>query len=101
MYQFPLYLRGYHKAEMVREFLHDISTRKPTLIIDASTVDSITPPIDPVERRIWRPAFSGSELLPEMKDVFEYITSNYKRVTTLAEGHGKERWPVYEYVGRR
>jgi len=97
-YQYPLYTRGYHNAEMIEQFLQDIVVNRPTLIIDASPSSRIIPPIDPIRRERWTPPSDHYGLLPEMHDVFEYIASNYKLVGTIGQ---EKPWFVYMYVGKR
>jgi hypothetical protein len=90
VYQYPLYTRGYVDAALVKEFLRDVEADPPTLIIDASSSDRITPPIDPDARARWA-AMLVYDLSPEMEQVLEYIGAWYSRVGDL----GPDQWKVY------
>ena len=95
-YQYPLYQKGYQNAEKVREFLHEIISKKPKLIIDTSTSSPSIPPIDPKRRAKWIPPTQrGFALLPEMDEVFVYLATHYQRIGSV----GPNKWDVYIYAG--
>jgi hypothetical protein len=94
VYQYPLHTRGYQTGEMIEEFLDDIATNKPALIIDSSPSNPKAPPIDTEARQEWIPLEDAYGLLPEIDDVSEYIAANYELVGTIGGG----RWAVYAYV---
>jgi hypothetical protein len=90
VYQYPLYMPGYHSAQIVQEFYADLKAKRPIVIVDTSSTNPLIPPIDAEKRRIWS-NHTPDGLLVEMKTVFDYISSNYRQVRTL----GKETWSVY------
>ncbi|RST72560.1 hypothetical protein D4T97_016015 [Siminovitchia acidinfaciens] len=51
--QYPLYMKGYQNVQMVEEFLQDIQTNQPRIIVDASSNDKWTPPINLAKRKVW------------------------------------------------
>lgn len=94
-YQYPLYQKGYQSAERIREFLRELISNKPRLIIDTSTSSRSIPPIDPERRANWiPPAPRDFALLPEMDEVFVYLSTHYKRIGSV----GPNRWDVYVYM---
>jgi hypothetical protein len=90
VYQYPLYTRSYVDSLLVREFLRDIEADPPALIIDASSSDRITPPIDREARNGWVPVLVY-DLPSEMHYAFEFIGSHYEAVGSL----GPDRWQIY------
>jgi hypothetical protein len=85
---------GYRSAEMIHEFLHDLSANQPALIIDNLTSLGALGPTDFAERQRWRWDVSAYVPLPEMSEVVDYISANYRYVRTV----GKEKWLVYARV---
>jgi hypothetical protein len=90
VYQYPLYTSGYVDSLLVREFLCDIAADPPALVIDASSSDRITPPIDLEARKGWVPVLVYG-LPSEMHHAFEFIGSHYEAVGFL----GPDRWQIY------
>ncbi len=72
------------------EFLRDIENSRPALIIDASSSDRITPPIDVTAREQWTPMLVY-DMPPQMSEVFHYINSHYQFVGSL----GPDGWRLY------
>lgn len=96
VYQDPLYRPNYKDDALAVEFLRDIRTTPPVLIVDASSVIH-APPLDPVERGAWTGQW-GTEYAPEpMQDVYAYVDADY----TLVEIVGPAGWRVYRYSGAR
>ncbi len=91
--QYPLFTQGYQTKEMVAELLDAIAAKKP-LIIDASSTDPLSPPIDDEQRSRWKPNAAKWGLLPEMDQVFAYIHAHYARVGTA----GQNGWVAYKFV---
>ena len=89
-YQYPLYTRGYGTALLVREFLQDLENNKPALIVDASSSDRITPPIDVLARDQWVSALVY-DVPPQLTEVFDYIDALYQYIGSL----GPDSWRVY------
>ena len=79
---------------MIKEFLNDIITNKPALIIDTSPHNQLIPPIDLAKRQKWKPK-TQYDLLPEMDSVYNYINSYYEFEGKI----GELQWPIYRYVG--
>ncbi|NJO07176.1 MAG: glycosyltransferase family 39 protein [Chloroflexaceae bacterium] len=96
VYQYPLYTVSYQSATLVQEFMHDIETNKPVLIIDTSATNGVIPPLNPDQRSGWSPLNDPYGLsygvLPEMESVFAYIHSHYTLVDTI------HAWNVYRRV---
>lgn len=78
VYQYPLYMPGYQRRELVHEFLADIRAQKPPLIIDTSSTNLAVPPIDAAARQARLEEDYQFVLLPEMGEVFAYITTHYR-----------------------
>ena len=97
IYQYPLYMRGYQSNALVEQFLHDLLTDRPALIIDDSreTGNEGVPPLDPARRATWRSGLASASPLPSMDEVYAFIAANYQRVGAV----GDDRWPIYAYVG--
>lgn len=80
-YQYALYNPKYVNLQMVEEFLNDVISRSPKLIID--TRDPLTPMYEfPVESRTTRLAI-------------EFLRSRYRRVGEMGT------WTIYEYAGEK
>jgi hypothetical protein len=90
-YQIPLYQPGYQSPALVAEFLNDIETRPPVLIVDTASTYGL-PPIHPADRREWRGRSDRSRVLPEMQAVLDYICRHYAAAGTV----GPDNWPLYE-----
>ncbi|MBN1977744.1 MAG: glycosyltransferase family 39 protein [Anaerolineae bacterium] len=97
VYQYPLYTSGYQNGALISEFLDDIVTNKPVLIIDTSPTNELIPPISSVERSNWRLVDENYGILPEMEEVFEYLEANYEMERRI----GEAQWPVYVYAGKQ
>lgn len=99
-HQLPLYLCAYTTDDMIGEFLDDIKQRKP-LIVDTSATDIYLPPLDRDERKKWQyidfteKKNENCTMRPKMEDVFDYIGTNYKLVSTT-EPYG---WKIYKFEG--
>ena len=89
-YQYPLLTSGYTGYAMVQGFLLDVETKRPTLIIDASSSDRITPPISIEARAQWKPTMVYY-LPPEMEKFFQFVDTHYR----LVGGLGPDNWQVY------
>ena len=87
-YQYGLYTPGYERPELIEEFLQDLSSRPPQLIVDASDGNSFVPPLDAEIRKRWS-AQTGQVLLPAMEQVFSHIAANYDVVDRIGG------WPIY------
>lgn len=94
VYQYPLYRDGYQNAELIDEFLNDLHTETPLLIIDTSEGNARIPPLDAEQRVGWQPSQDYSTL-PEMQRIYDFIDENY----TLVDWINGE-WPIYRYTGR-
>ena len=79
---------------MIDEFLQDLKDKAPSLIVDSSSETSSVPPIDRVSREAWISKNQTKPLLPEMNEVFRYISANYRSVATV----GPDRWEVFELI---
>ena len=91
VYQWPLYHPRYVDEDIANEFLGDIMSKKPLLIIDTSPTSGAVPPIDGGAREEW----ASTHTLRWMDDIFEYVASNYSLVATV----GRDQWLVYRYAG--
>ena len=78
VYQYPLYTRGYQSVHMIEEFLDDIRTNEPALIVDTSPSNGRIPPIDVIARQEWKSSHDSYDMLPEMDLVFDYIATRYE-----------------------
>ena len=95
VYQYPLYTRGYQSITLIQEFLDDIVTNKPVLIIDTSPSNELIPPIDPIARTEWNLVDENYDVLPAMDSVFDYLVSNYRPQAKI----GQDQWSIYVYAG--
>jgi hypothetical protein len=105
VYQYPLYTTGYHTEAMVSEFLRALETKTPKLIVDTTSSTRIIPPLDPDRRQQWlnQPFdcwlavdknMPGCSLLPSMKQVFAFVSQNYRLVGRV----GVAGWYIYQYA---
>ncbi|MDP9225474.1 MAG: glycosyltransferase family 39 protein [Actinomycetota bacterium] len=94
IYVYPLYTRGYQSPELIEELLADFTASPPTLIVDASTAAiQVVPPLSREERSRWIGSDAAYAGLPEMDQIFEFISANYLETTRL----GPSGWPVYRH----
>lgn len=97
VYQYPLYTCGYYTEEMINEFLDGIRGKNP-IIVDTSSTNEFIPPIDDIKREKWAYlAFAGNsgadcQVLQDMGEVFDYISSQYEPVDTIEENG----WVIYK-----
>jgi hypothetical protein len=91
LYQYPLYVQyGYQSEELIEEFMHDLATHNPVLIIDTAGMNNNVIPID-AELRQQR------ELSDEQLDgVFEHFASHYQLVETIDVEQGQ--WHIYQHI---
>ncbi|MEP6776595.1 MAG: hypothetical protein ABJA50_13450 [Chloroflexota bacterium] len=89
-YQYALLTSGYTGGPLISVFLREIETGRPTLIIDASPSDGITPPLDSEARKRWRPSLVY-RLQAELDMFFQYVDTHYQ----LAGSLGPDGWQVY------
>jgi hypothetical protein len=78
VYQYPLYKKGYVDEQMIEEFLGDIISKRPRLIID--TKNTMTPFYD-------FPIHSQS-----INISIAYLQSHYRTLQDI------DSWTVYEYI---
>ncbi len=93
VYQYPLYMPGYQRGELVHEFLADIRDQRPALIIDAASINLAVPPIDSEARKARLKENYQFLLLPEMDAVFDHIATHYRKERVLEGG-----WVAYRYL---
>ncbi len=93
-HQYALFTKGYQSDFLIYEFLDDLKTRKPKLIIDTSATDTIIPSITCFGKIQYHPSLSGYDILPSTQKIFEFICDNYSFKKVIWEG-----WVVYEYNG--
>ncbi len=91
VYQYALFaMPGYQNPALVEEFLAGIKENEPVLIIDTSPTNRVVPPLDATARAEW-----GSReripLLPELQQVFSYLSAHYRRV----EMENRLGWVAY------
>jgi hypothetical protein len=89
---YPLFTQGYQTPAMVEGLLAELVQDQP-MVIDCSSSDMLSPPIDDAQRLLWRPYVGNWGLIPEMDDVFKYIHAHYERVGVV----GPYDWVVYVY----
>jgi hypothetical protein len=92
VYQYAaLSTRGYATPARVEEFLADLKSARPALILDASRESFVTPPLDLAGLRAWVSPEAQYAPLPELEQVVQFIESAYERAgTEPATG-----WPVW------
>ncbi len=92
-YQYALLTTGYTGGPVISDFVRELETDQPALIIDASSSDKITPPIDVDARQQWKPTLVYS-LPPEMDEFFQFVDTHYQ----LAGSLGPDNWQVYTRI---
>lgn len=84
VYQYPLYTRDYQDEAMIEEFLLDLQTERPVLIIDGSGHTDKVPPLSGGMRDHWIGDWGDSySAPPDMDEVFDYIDTHYEQIATL------------------
>jgi hypothetical protein len=74
-YQYPLYTRGYTNNRIVGEFVHDVRSRPPRIIVENG--DWCTLPLDSTARIGWH--LEGSCIIPApLRSLAHDITSHYR-----------------------
>ena len=95
VYQYALFaMPGYGSGPMVEEFLAGIEANRPELIIDTSPTNRAVPPLDAAAREEWGRR-EQAPLLPEMQQVFSYVSAHYRRV----EMDNRLGWVAYRRAG--
>jgi len=86
--QYPLYTPQYTTKEILNSFLNDIIKNTPSLILDASGIDPIVPPINCVN---YTPLFRSPEYYSDhsFMAIYEYICNNYTKHTSI------NKWELY------
>jgi hypothetical protein len=90
VHQIPLFNPRYGTAERIQEFLSDLQTQKPALIIDTLL------PSMPLRYVSGSPAACAETQTGEpagMAQVYAFICANYEPAGTL----GKDSWVIYRY----
>ena len=81
-YQYPLVTPGYARPEIFDEFIWDVQTGKPALIID--TQKGRIPPLDISAREEWKISSHRYVYLPdEFRPFIEFVNNNYQLMTQL------------------
>lgn len=96
-HQYALFTPNYYNLERFLEFTHEIKTKKPKIIIDASTstIDqevgtvAIVPPINPVKRTVW--LLDRGYRFDGMDTFFDEVQNNYGYIGSLELG----KWDIY------
>ena len=91
-YQYPFYMGNYPRTAQVTEFVRDLESHPPTLIID-------TGEIGPIEPGFGKSSNEDKQLrlraAISMSPVLDYVHAHYERVAIL----GSARWIVYRRRG--
>ena len=96
-YLYPLLTEGYRDTGVVREFLNDIVSRQPAMIIDTSGTNRDVPPLDSFRRGSWTSPRVGYASSAAMEEVYAHIADKYVLETSLHDG----KWDVYRFSGNR
>lgn len=81
-YQYPLAMPGYARPEIFDEFIQDVQTGKPALIID--TKKGRLPPLDSAERDEWEINTHRYVYLPdEFRPFLELVNNDYEPMADL------------------
>lgn len=91
VYQYPLYTLGYETAEISKELLTSLETKKPEVIIDTSATNPAIPPLNPQDLRQWQSPVSGYGMTPGGDVISSYVADNYEIVDVI-----NGSWPVYQ-----
>lgn len=86
--QYGLYTPGYERSDFIFQFLQDLKTHPPRLIMDSSKGNALVPPIDLSLRVGWLTQ-RGNPLLPEFNEVWAFIDSRYQHIDTV------QGWDIY------
>lgn len=103
IYPAPLLTPGYADTKLVQGFMDELRARTPALIIDASAVEGLAPPLELVPSlATWNPEWhlptyyppdkSWWSMTPELKAFYDFVAANYTPVTTI----GPVGWTIYE-----
>ncbi|MDO8750292.1 MAG: hypothetical protein Q7K03_04000 [Dehalococcoidia bacterium] len=92
-YLYPLLTTGYQSEHLVNQFLCQLSSNPPAMIIDTSPTNLLIPPLSERQRGIWHSPDSGYAPLPEMASVYNFIATNYELASSTPESMP---WPVYK-----
>lgn len=95
-YQFPLLTPIYQESGIIKEFLNDIVSKKPELIIDTKT--NFFPPLDLAEMEKWLKKWTvkkESQYYPPPEDImgfYRFVYNNYKIEKIICD------WTIYRYI---
>ena len=78
-YLYPLLTEGYATEARTNEFLDDLRSNPPALIIDTSATNAVIPPLDPAERATWESPDPQYQPPASMEAVFTWVEANYSR----------------------
>lgn len=93
VYQYPLFNYPARREEFVKEFLQNLQSRPPSLIIDSTSAggNEIMPPLDATARLQWQNDWPGQPLPANVNLIFEYVNQHYHVVEQL----GQDKWTAY------
>ena len=89
-YQYPLVQPGYSSPAIRNEFISDVVSSRPAMIID--TRNERLPPLDRVERRSWRP---DGDLRHPLQPFFDFVETEYEVIDEVSG------YTLYGLRGRR
>ncbi|MCC7448277.1 MAG: hypothetical protein IT324_12730 [Anaerolineae bacterium] len=79
VYQLPLYWVGYNADAWLNEMVHDLDTRQPAIIIDASIPDiDYIPPLNPALRQVLIEKGALRKLSGAWDSLFNYVQTHYE-----------------------
>ncbi len=93
VYQYALFNYPAHRSEYTQEFLDQLNSHKPILIIDSTPAggnEEVMPPLNAVDRQKW--LASGLVVPPSIPAVFDFVEKNYQ----LTDRLGEQKWAVYK-----
>lgn len=82
-YGYALLVPGEYSRKNIREFIHDLETARPPLIIDATLNDGDRiPPLDPQARRDWW-ADGGRQDVENLQPVYDFVADHCEIVEKI------------------
>ncbi len=92
VYQYPLFMDGYLKPDMIDKFNEHILLNRPKFIIDTSATNKEIPSLDANKRQNWKSIIPNHILSPLHERIFRLLETHYQYCITIGPG-----WQVYEY----
>lgn len=76
-YSHPLVTWGYADSKRINDFVHDLETHQPVLIVD-TTINNVTwiPPLNPAFHPLWRKLGGKNDHVPDLSPIYTFVAEH-------------------------